>query len=236
MTVDYDLSARAHDGKLVIFVNDTDAAVRKILELGIEAFRGAEVVSADGAATALDHLRNKRDAQLVRLVAPFMWRLAGERDAFPMSVARHFSVGAADSAVGNLQRFLVALDVLASRALAESELPSSPQIRSYLASFRRTASERRRLEERLASLGWRVEPVPSLAFAERSITYLNGVHDRTRYVMPTYGGFYEPLDALAKAAFRRVLGPDVQLIGILSGESQRRGGAVHCSVAAYPGP
>jgi hypothetical protein len=52
--------------------------------------------------------------------------------------------------------------------------------------------------------------------------------------MPAYGGLYAGVDAAAAAAYASVLGPDVRVIPVLSGESQRRSGAVHCSVGVYP--
>ncbi len=78
-----------------------------------------------------------------------------------------------------------------------------------------------------------MEPVPSLSEAGRSLTYVNGIHDRTRYLMPAYGGLYRSVDEAAAAVFERVLGPDVHVIPVLSGESQRRSGAVHCAVSVY---
>ena len=79
-------------------------------------------------------------------------------------------------------------------------------------------------------------PVPSLADAEVSLIAINGIQDPTRYLMPAYGGFYTPLDDAAAAALGAELGDGVQVIRILCGESQRRVGAVHCSVGVYPRP
>ncbi len=56
---------------------------------------------------------------------------------------------------------------------------------------------------------------------------------RQRYIMPAYGGFYAPLDEAAAEAFAAEL-EGVEVVPILCGESQRRVGAVHCSVSAYP--
>ena len=70
--------------------------------------------------------------------------------------------------------------------------------------------------------------------AKRSANAVNGVQDRGRYLMPAYGGLYAPLDEAARTAFARRLGPSVEIVPILCGESQRRYGAVHCSVAVFP--
>lgn len=232
--LDYDLSVRSHGGRPVAFVNDTEAAVRIVLELGVAAIERAAVLSPEAATSARDHLAERRDAEFVKLVGPAMWKLAAERRAFPMSVARQFSTDAADSGVGGLQRFLTALDWMVATTLPPAAQPAKPRTRAYLASYRRTRRARRELQDRLERLGFRIEPIPSLAFGDRSLTHLNGTHLRGRYLMPVYGGFFEPLDRAAATAFRKVLGPKIEIVPIRTSESQRRSGAVHCSVAVYP--
>jgi hypothetical protein len=54
--------------------------------------------------------------------------------------------------------------------------------------------------------------------------------------MPAYGGIYAPLDQAAKAAFEAAFGGRVRVVPVLCGESQRRSGAIHCSVSALPVP
>ncbi len=70
--------------------------------------------------------------------------------------------------------------------------------------------------------------------ATGGLVAINGIQDRSRYLMPAYGGFYRSLDEAAAEVFRQTLGPGVDVVPILCGESQRRVGAVHCSAAAYP--
>jgi hypothetical protein len=234
--LDYDVTVRAHDGRLVAFVNDVDAASRTVLQLGLASLERADALDAAVHRAALEHLRARRDLEFVQLVAPRVSRLAADRGSYPLSVAEHFAADAMDSGVGNLQRFLTALELQVASALPETQWPAEPLARSYLESLRRSAAEHRELAGLLGAVGWQVVPIPSLAAAEQSLTYLNGIQARDRYVMPAYGGLFAPLDDAAEAAFRRVLGPDLAILRVRSGESQRRAGAVHCAVAAYPRP
>jgi hypothetical protein len=54
------------------------------------------------------------------------------------------------------------------------------------------------------------------------------------FLMPAYGGLYHALDRAAQRAIEAALGGHVRVVPILSGESQRRGGAVHCSLSIIP--
>jgi len=172
-------------------------------------------------------------ADVVDVVRPSVLATVDERGRFTVELARHFANGAMDSPVGNLQRFMAALDAATSRVAAES-WPADRHARSFFTSFDRRRADRADLHGGLASLGWRVVPVPSLADAGVSLVAINGIQDRSRYLMPAYGGFYEPLDEAAAEVFRQTLGPGIDVVPIRCGESQRRGGAVHCSAAAYP--
>ncbi|MHC5113307.1 MAG: hypothetical protein ACYTGP_02620 [Planctomycetota bacterium] len=232
--IDYEVTLRAVDGRLVAFVNDTDAAMRTILDLGLNALVRHGVIPAAAAREASGALREGDLRGYVERVAGHVYALAVERQQFPLSAAQAFAVDEIDSPVGNLQRYLVALDMAVAVALPDEEQTLNPNTRAYLESFRRTRLDRRELHEALRAQGWDVVPVPSFAAEERSLIAVNGVHDRTRYLMPAYGGFYAPLDALAAAEFRKVLGPDVDVIPILCGETQRRNGAVHCAASVLP--
>ncbi len=231
--IDYDLSVRVDgDGRVIAFVNDTDAAVRIVLDLGIGALEAHGTLDRETAAGAREHLAAGRMADLVELVRPLLLATADDRGRFPGELARHFANGAMDSPIGNLQRFMAAMD--AATSLRAESWPSDRHARSFFASFDRRRADRADLHRGLASLGWLVVPVPSLADAEVSLIAINGIHDRTHYLMPAYGGFYAPLDKAAAEVFRQTLGPGVDVVPIFCGESQRRVGAVHCSAAAYP--
>ena len=232
--IDYDVSVRvAADGQVIAFVNDTEAALRIILDLGLGALEEHGTLDRLTAAAAREFLAADRMADLVDAVRPLVLATVDERGRFPIDLARHFAAGPMDSPVGNLQRFMAALDAATSRVIPGLR-PADRHARSFFASFGRRRADRAELHRGLASLGWRVVPVPSLADAEVSLVAINGIQDRSRYLMPAYGGFYAPLDEAAAEAFRQTLGPGVDVVPILCGESQRRVGAVHCSAAAYP--
>jgi hypothetical protein len=231
--IDYDVSVRVGaDGQVIAFVNDTDEAIRIVLGLGIDALETHGTLSRETAAVAREHLTTGRIADMVQLVRPLVLATMDDRGRLSVELARHFAVGAMDSPVGNLQRFMAALD--AATSLNADSSPADRHARSFYASFDRRRADRADLHRGLASLGWLVVPVPSLADAEVSLIAINGIHDRARYLMPAYGGFYAPLDKAAAEVFRQALGPGVDVVPIFCGESQRRVGAVHCSAAAYP--
>jgi len=232
--IDYEVTLRDVGGRLVAFVNDTDAATRTILDLGLNALVRAGVIDEAAARAASDALRAGDARGYVERVAGQVYALASERQQFPLSVAEAFAVDEIDSPVGNLQRYLVALDMLVAAALPEQEQTLNPNTLAYLQTFARTAADRAALHDALREQGWEVVPVPSLAAEKRSLTAINGTHDRTRYLMPAYGGFYRALDDSAAATFRKTLGADVEVIPILCGETQRRNGAVHCAVSVLP--
>ncbi len=231
--IDFDLTVRAHNGQLIAFVNDSDGAVRIILELGIAALEAHGTLDAKTAQTAKAHLQAGRSREFLSIVLDPMFRQSNPQGQFPLSLANFFSASTVDSPVGNFQRFLLALDILASSVWEPEELPDRGHLRAYMRSFKRRRAERQALHEQLRRLGFAVVGVPSLADADRSINYLNGLHDRERYLMPAYGGFYAPLDRAAATVFEAEL-DGVAVIPVLCGESQRRVGAIHCSVCAYP--
>ena len=105
---------------------------------------------------------------------------------------------------------------------------------AYVASIQRQLADMGKLHVQLKQAGFEVVSIPSLSAGTRSVHYLNGVHTRDAYLMPVYGGLFEPLDKVAAEGFRKALGGGVRFFPILTSESQRRDGAVHCSVCVYP--
>ncbi|MCH8852738.1 MAG: agmatine deiminase family protein [Planctomycetes bacterium] len=231
--VDFDLTIRAHGDKMIAFVNDSDRAVQIILELGIDALAVSGKLGSADATSAKAHLQAGRAGEFFDLVSPVLSAQTRADGSFGLSFARLFSSEPVDSPVGNLQRFLTALDLLASRTFTPKQLPSRRHFLGYMRSMQRRRNDRQALHQQLRDLGFDVQPVPSLAEADRSINYLNGLHEKRRYLMPAYGGFYATLDRAAASVFEQAL-PGVTVVPILCGESQRRVGAIHCSVAAYP--
>ena len=229
--VDEELSLRAVGDRLVAFVPDVVAAARIVLRCGVEALEKAGVLRAAGP---IGDLEAGRDAEFLASVLPPVIARCPAYGRFPESLASSFSRGPADSGVGNLQRFLIAIDLLSSWTMDLDHPPPSydPHAIAYLRSFRRRDAERRELAATLRKSGLDVVRIPSLPEEKRGIDFLNGVHDRDRYLMPAWGGLYAPLDEAARAAFAKALGPGVAIVPILTSESQRRGGGVHCSLSA----
>ncbi len=231
--IDFELSVRAVDGRLTAFVNDPDAAVPIILRAGVEALARAGQLSPEALGQARASLAANQMSVFLEQVGGLLQSRAVGRGQYPESLARAFSVGAADSGVGNLHRFLLAMDVVAFALLSENALPSERHARAYVHAFRRRTADRENLHRQITSLGWRVIGVPSLAETGRGLNYINGLHDRTRYLLPAYGGLYRPLDEAAAKKIQMALSENVTVIPILCGESQRRDGGVHCSVSAF---
>jgi hypothetical protein len=232
--IDYDLCMRAQKGTLVAYVNDTSAAAGIILKRGIQALQARNVLDGPTSEIALGHLSAGRLRELVQLIGPIVFSHSDGDGHFPLDFADMFSAGPRDSGVGNLQRFLLAIDTIVSQAYQRDELPADPYARSYYESLARREADRKALEQRLRDEGFTVVDVPGFADAARSIVYVNGIHDSSRYLMPAYGGLYQELDDAARAAFSDSLGERVQVIPLLCSETQRRVGAVHCSIAVYP--
>lgn len=232
--IDYELTVRSDMDGVVAFVNESSAAVRIILACGLDALAQHGKLDAQRAQQARADLAAGRIDPFMEVV---MSSLASESKSFghfPEAFAETFSGGPADSGVGSLQRFLLALDILTAHVVGAGELPFDEYTTAYLKSFQRRDVDRTALVRALEQLGWKVQPVPSLSEDSRGINYVNGVQERGRYLMPAYGGIYAPLDRAAQAAFEGVLGPRVRVVPILSGESQRRAGAVHCAVSVVP--
>jgi hypothetical protein len=206
-----------------------------VLRSGVEALEKAGVLSAAGP---LGDLEAGRDAEFLARVLPPLLARCPAYGRFPESLATAFARGPADSGVGNLQRFLLATDLLSSWTTDLEHPPESldPHAIAYLRSFQRRDGERREFAATLRKWGLDVVRIPSLPEEKRGIDYLNGVHDRGRYLMPVFGGLYAPLDEAARAAFAKALGPGVAIVPIFTSESQRRGGGVHCSLSASGRP
>ena len=238
--IDYDVTFRVVRGELVAFVEDTEAAVGLVLKQGIRVLREANVISAETAT----ELRQQLDASKTNptLRDPFfrafsekLFSTADGRGAFPLGLIRRFSDRDIHRGIGNFQRVMSALDQFAALALTPAALDGPGHQRAHLRAYRRQSALRADLVDQLGSLDIRVKAIPSFSDGARSITTINGVQVRGAYLLPTYGGkIASAVDAAAKRAFESVLGDEVRVIEIQCAESQRRSGALHCSVATYP--
>lgn len=234
--VDFEVSARVHEGELVVFVNDVVAAVRTVLGCGIDALERARRLDAAGARAARNALESGQPHAFLEIAGASVSAESRGFGRFSEALAADFSTGPADSGVGNLQRFLLAMDIVAAHAPGAESLAIDPHSSAYLRSFRRQDADRVVLVQGLERMGWKVVAVPSFSEQERGINYLNGVHLPGAYWMPAHGGLYEPLDRAAQKAFEDALGSAVKIVPVYCAETQRRAGALHCAVSVSPRP
>ncbi len=228
--LDFDVCLRNCRGRMVAFVNDSRTASRIVLALGVKALARSRILDSASAQQLLNDLEARRPIPFLDRIGPVLGKQMNKQGRFPASFAKVFAVDEVDSPVGNLQRFLLAMDTFVYAHIR----PTERHAKAYLNSFRRRTADRQELNTLLLSLGWKVVAVPSLADGDRSINYLNGIHDRGHYYMPAYGGLFAPLDDAAAKVFAEELGTEIAVVPILCGESQRRVGAIHCSVNLYP--
>lgn len=228
--IDFDVCLRSHRGRMVAFVNDSSSASRIVLALGVKALARSSLLDDASAQELLDDLEARRPVPFLNRLGPVLGRQMDAQGRFPISFAKVFAVSEVDSPVGNLQRFLLAMDTFVHGHIR----PTDRHAEAYLSTFLRRDADRRALDSLLTNLGWKIVGVPSLADGDRSINYLNGIHDRGHYYMPSYGGLFAPLDEAAAEVIHEELGPEIAVVPILCGESQRRVGAIHCSVNLYP--
>ncbi len=239
--IDYDVSFRVVDGALVALVNDRDTAVDHIIRAGIAVLERAAFLTP----TVAQELRSSLDAagEDVAKRKPFFHRLSelvyarvDSSGAFPTAFVRHFSDRDLHRAIGNFARFLTAIDIYIGDSFSARESARTGHQFALLRSYRRQKELAGELQALLVSHGIRVVAVPSLSDGERSVTAINGVHLPGLYLRPVYGGLFESLDQAAKATIVSALGDKVRIVDIQCAESQRRNGAVHCSIAPYPAP
>lgn len=233
--LDFDVSVRAHDATLVAFVNDSLAAARIVVGLGLDALGKSGTLDTNTAQACRVDLDSGRYLEVVRRLRTVIPRHS-PATRHPASLSRLFAAGPTDSGAGNFQCFLLACDLLESSIETTQGIRGEPEpgCAAYHQALRHFTSAQQTQAEVFKSQGWKVVAIPSMSDLYRSINYLNGIHHRNGYVMPVFGGFYAPLDNAATAAFRQALGPEFKITPILSAESQRHHGGVHCAAAAHP--
>ncbi len=235
--IDYELSIRSQDGRVLALVNDPAPAIKLILWCGVGALERSGAITPAIAYAARESLRADRPAELLNTIGGTVLSNSSQTfGQFPEAFAKVFSTGPGDSHVGNFRLMLLALDMTAASIIGPDELPPQAHAQAYLLSFQRDAADRAALHAMLEREGFTLVRIPSISNESRSLTYINGIHDRTRYLMPAWGGLYKPVDEAAVTVLQAALGPNVRIVPILSAESQRRVGAVHCAASAYYRP
>ena len=231
--LDYDVTVRAVDDRLVAFVNDAESTARLVLAAAADAWARAGVLPVTQRDAIRAALQERNDDAAIAGIAPLIASRARSDLVYPLSLAQALSGGPADSGPGAFHRVLVAMDVLANAELSEANRPTNPVARAYSEILAAEAARRAELVSLFESLGWTVVPVPGLPAEERGIVYVNGVHAPGIYLMPVTGGVFAPVDEAARKAFSEALGPSVRVVPVRSAESQRRCGAVHCATMSF---
>lgn len=231
--IDYELTVRARKDGLTAFVNDTGAAVRTILRLGIKALHAAKVLSDEQFAQCIAHLEAGRLSEFLAIARPRLDATAVRRGQYPEALCDYFSAGPVDSGVGNFQSFLLAMDLAEAESRPAGNSTGDAQFDEYLSAIRRRDAARRALLKKLEDVRFKIVPIPSLAEENRGLNHLNGIQTPESFLMPGSGGFFEEYDQIAAARLAKELGSEAKVVTILCGESQRRFGAIHCAVSAY---
>jgi hypothetical protein len=231
--IDFDVTFREHGDEVVAFVNDRESGARILVELALAPLREQGTLSAGDAERARELLRTRKDKEAAALLLGALEPHRIGPGVYSGGLTRGFEDSGRQSDVANFQRFLFSLDVLDATA-GETAPSDDAHERAYVRSLLRHRELRDKLAGQLSALGFRVVPVPGFSEGAYSVSYINGIQTRRGYLMPTYGGFLEPLDDAAGQAIRDALGGTVVVDPVECPESQRRLGGVHCSVAAYP--
>ncbi len=232
--IDYEVSVRTIGAKTIAFVNDTTAATRHVLSAGLDAMERAGQVGSQAAGVARQALMKGSNDAAMNFIEQVLQERSSNYGRWPVSFANLFAKGSADSGIGNLQRLLLAMDMAAFSVEPPAWQASDAGGQAYARSLRRRQADRAELRKTLASQGWSVVGIPSTADGERSINYLNGVHLKSTYMMPITGGVLSELDMAATRSFAAELGREVRIVLIRTAESQRRDGALRCSVCMIP--
>jgi hypothetical protein len=229
--IDQEVTVRSlPDGRMVAFVPDVGRGVRLILEAGLTRLADVKRWPSGEVRVALEFLGRSRLRECLTMVWEGLGRERGADGLWSIEFANALSTGPTDSGVGSFHRFLLAADHLTAEAADPGEF-SDGHFRAVLRSMVRREQDRRSVRARLEGLGWKVVGVPCLPEDSRGVNPLNGVQVRGRYLMPGSLGLWGSLDETARAVFADVLGEfGIGVEVISSGESQRRQGAVHCSV------
>lgn len=231
--IDLDVSVRAHEGKLIAFVNEPVAGAKIAARCGLPALVRAGALTNEEAAEAESLLSQNRIKEFLGIAGAALARSVGSSGFLTESFAKHFSVDGNDSGVGNLQRFQLAMDILSCEAIPIERWPDHDFTSASVRAYQRRKELRAAFHDRLRAEGFAVVAIPGLVDADRAINYVNALHEPGRMYVSTYGGLFAGLDEAALGAIGDALGPSVEVIGILCGESQRRFGGIHCAASVY---
>lgn len=233
--LDYDVTLRVQDFRVLAFVNDMNAASVLVVRRGIRALGAAGIMDRNMAERLDQHLAEKDPGE----VLPFVLRiLDADRDSglrFSEEFAAAFRDGPGDTGHANLQRFLVALDVLATNGTAPVAVGHDHSVHDYFAAIKRLRQRGEAQRRLFQDLGFEIVSVPSMPDMQFGANYLNSIHEPKRLILPVLGGFFSDLDEAAIDTFRRHLDANVRIVPIPTGASQESHGGVRCMVSIFTG-
>lgn len=232
--LDYDLTCRAVGNQLVAFVNDPVSLSRMVVRRGAAALAKAGAVPAEDANTMIRALETSDEARRALALADLIERARSAPGSAPSPMVAAFKVDAMDSGSANLACFCVGLDWLICASPEDLPATISGARREYLGAMRRKLARLAEQKRALEKDGFRTVAIPSMPDLQIGMNYLNGIHDRSRFLMPAYGGFYQGADELAVRSFAAVFGPKIRVIPIPCADMQWQHGALHCMVSIFP--
>lgn len=232
--LDFDVNVRAIDGQLVAFVNDPQAAARIIVGLGIDTFQRHGAFDQEEAGTLHQDLTGSAARTAILRLRELVRTKIGPDGRIDASLSSWFRSSRAESATGNLQVFLQALDLVEWAATDADDSPRDQERKAYFQALQRMDQARLSQMDVLRSYGFKLVKVPSMPHMYRSINYLNGIQHKDGYIMPAFGGFYTALDDAAERAFQKHMEPGTEIRRIRCAELQRKSGAIHCATSAFP--
>jgi hypothetical protein len=234
--IDLEATIRHCAGRLTAFVNDSEAAARRVVELAIDTLHSAGYLERGQAGVLKDSLHERQYPVLVSQLWEIINQARGESGELSKDFALHFQSTPVESGRDNLKRVLLALDLLTALSLDDHDaqvVPMPQDRRAYYMLLLERERDRTALHDALRAEGLRVVSVPSLSDEDLSINYVNGVQGMHWYLMPAMGGYFQRVDDAARKAFVEHFDPGVAVVPIYSALAQRRYGGVHCSVSVY---
>ncbi len=234
--IDTEVSARVVGAETIAFVPDEEAAARIIVQASLRAMEVKRFLPSSEARILRTFLDHRNDEQLVSRFGGIMSQVSDPAGNIPAALTPIFAGAKADSGAAGALRMMTSLDILGALRPRPWEHSLHPHAQAHIRALRRSAADRREMHAALSRAGFRVVPVPSLSAGDRSASVINAVHLPGRILLPIRAGFLKPLDDAAVKVLRAHLPPDVRLLPIPVAESERRGGALHCSITAFPDP
>lgn len=246
--IDYDVSVRLVDTRVVAFVNDQATGAALITLAAIEHMerraaaprqRSAGPAPTRAALHALREAVQSTDPSRIAshfgpLVSAHTGPIGQVRESFADLLAPGSGPPSSDpvarrSRWADAHRVLAAFDTLIAPSGADHGAPASNPILSFYRAINRQMDRRRAITQLIAACGWQIVSVPSISDADRSVNFINALHTARSALVPSVGGLFAAVDQRALNVWRSSVGASVEVIPIPSGESQLRQGAVRCS-------